>query len=236
MNKLIIAQLVSALFLIITTTNAAADNPVNVSVSASLQPSTWEGKNLNGGTSFDATGNALQLNLNISKGLFYGGLSFQGAEYDFTNGAPNKVSKTVSVQDDDATIKRGEFDLVFGYYIIPQMSLFIDFKTIENNWENDAYSLRYKGAGLGVNGYHPLNKDWLLIGSIGFMGLDIKANGDSIGDGKGSALTIGALYKINQRANFSIRLKAQHNEYDFDQGSEQEHDIAGLVFGISYGL
>jgi hypothetical protein len=236
MKKLLVAQLVSAFFLVVPFKSTVADNSANVSLSASLQPSTWEGKNINDGTSFDANATALQLNLNISKGNFYGGLSFQGAEYKFTGGAPNQVTKTNSTPVDDATINRGEFDLVFGYYIIPKMSLFIDFKTIENDWKDDAYSLRYKGTGLGVNGYHPLNKDWLLIGSIGFIGLDIKANSKSIGDGTGSALTIGALYKINPRANFSIRLKAQHNEYDFDEGSEQEHDIAGLVFGFSYGL
>lgn len=215
---------------------AAAENPVNVSFSASLQPSHWEGENLNGGTSFEADGTATQLNLNIRKGNFYGGLSFQGAKYDFDNGAPNKVNKTTSVQDDDATIRRGEFDLVFGYYVMPQLSLFIDFKTIENNWEDDSYSLRYKGAGFGVNGFYPIQQGWFFIGSIGFMALDIKADGDSIGEGRGSALTAGVLYRINQRANFSIRLKAQHNEYDFDEGSEQEHDIAGLVFGFSYAL
>ena len=116
------------------------------------------------------------------------------------------------------------------------ISVFVDRKTIENNWKDDPYTLRYKGAGFGVNGYHPINQNWLLIGSIGFMSLNIKADSESIGDGSGGSLSIGALYRINPRANFSIRLKSQHNEFEFDQGSKQEHDIGGLVLGFSYGL
>ena len=236
MNKFIKIQLFFVLFTGFSSLAIADGSPVNVSISASLQPSHWEGENLNGGTTFESDATQTQLALNISKGKFYGGLSFQGAEYDFSGGAPNKVSKTTSVQDDDATIQRGEFDLVFGYYFLPQISFFIDFKTIENNWKNDPYSLRYKGAGFGANGHYPINKDWVAIGSIGFMRLDIKANGESIGDGRGSALSVGALYRINPQANFSIRLKAQHNEYDFDEGSEQDHDIGGLVFGFGYAI
>ena len=236
MSKTIISRLVFIFITFCSFASVAAEDTVNVSLSASLQPSTWKGENLNGGTSFEANGTQTQLALNIRKGKIYGGLSFQGGEFEFTNGAPNKVNKTVSVQDDDATIKRGEFDLVFGYYLLPQISFFLDFKTIENNWENDNYTLRYKGAGFGANGYHPINKDWLFIGSIGFMSLDIKADGESIGDGSGGSLSVGALYRINSQASFSIRLKAQHNEFNFDQGSKQEHDISGLVLGFSYSL
>lgn len=236
MNKLLISSLLFLNLVTLSFNSVAANDPANVSLSASLQPSTWKGENLNGGTTYDAKATQAQLALNIRKGQFYGGLSFQGGEFKFTDGAPNKVSKTVSVQDDDVTIERGEFDLVFGYYFIPQMSFFIDFKTIENNWKDDPYSLRYKGAGFGVNGYHPINQDWLFIGSIGFMSLDIKANGESIGDGSGGSLSVGALYRVNPQASFTIRLKSQHNEFDFDEGSKQEHDIGGLVFGFSYSL
>lgn len=236
MNKLLISSLVFVILVTLSFSSIGADSPVNVSLSASLQPSTWKGENLNGGTTFEAKATQAQLAINIRKGQFYGGLSFQGGEFKFTDGAPNKVNKTVSVQDDDVTIERGEFDLVFGYYFVPQLSFFIDFKTIENNWKDDPYSLRYKGAGFGVNGYHPINKDWLFIGSIGVMSLDIKANGESIGDGTGGSLSVGALYRINPQASLTIRLKSQHNEFEFDQGSKQEHDIGGLVLGFSYSL
>ena len=216
--------------------SVASESPVNVSLSAAIQPSTWKGENLNGGSEFEAKGVQTQLALNIRKGSFYGGLAFQGGEFEFENGAPNKVSETAMQVQDDATIRRGEFDLVFGYYFIPQMSVFIDFKTIENNWKDDPYTLRYKGTGFGVNGYHPIDQNWLLIGSIGFMALDIKADGNSIGDGGGGSLSFGALYRINPRANFSISLKSQSNKFDFDQGSEQEHNIGSLVLGFSYSL
>jgi len=236
MRNSIISRIIFINCIILSFSSIAAESPVNVNLSASVQPSTWKGENMNGGTSFEADGRQTQLAINISKNRFYGGLSFQGGKFEFSGGAPNKVGKTLSVQDDDATIKRSEFDLVFGYYFIPRISFFLDLKSIENNWENDSYTLNYKGAGFGLNGYQPINADWLLIGSIGFMKLDIEADGDSIGDGRGASLSVGAIYRINPKANFSIRLKSQHNEFDFDQGSKQEHDIGGLVLGFSYSL
>ena len=214
----------------------ADEAPVNVSFGASVQPARWKGENLNGGTDFETTSSQLQLNLRIRKEKIYGGLSFQGAEFEFKDGAPNKVNENVSVRDDDATIKRGEFDLVFGYYFWPKVSLFIDLKSITNDWKNDGYAVRYNGMGFGVSGYQPINADWVMFGSIGFVNLDIRADSKSIGDGKGSALVIGALYRINQQVNFTVSLKSQHNEYDFDEGSEQEHDIGGLVLGFSYSI
>jgi len=234
-------HMLPALFVLVScvgmSVNAQADDaPINVSFGVSLQPSRWEGDNKNGGSSFDTTATQLQLNLNISKGKYYGGLGFQGAEFDFSGGAPNKVNKTVSVQDDNATIGRGEFDLVFGYYFWSQVSLFLDLKSITNNWKGDNYSLRYEGLGFGVSGFNPINDDWTFFGSLGFINLNIRADGDAIGDGKGSALVVGMQYKISDGNNFTISLKSQHNEYEFDQGSKQDHQIGSLVFGYSHTL
>jgi len=222
--------------LFICTTTVADEAPVNVNLSVSVQPARWKGENLNGGTKFEANSSQLQLNLNVRKENFYGGLSFQGAEFEFSDGAPNKVNKTISVQDDNATIKRGEFDLVFGYYFWPRVSLFIDFKNITNDWKDDNYAVTYKGMGFGVSGYHPINADWVFFGSLGFVGFNIETDNKSIGDGKGSALVAGALYKLSNHTNFTISLKSQHNEYNYDQGSEQDHDIGGLVFGFTYAI
>jgi hypothetical protein len=219
-----------------TTTSMAAESPVKVSFGVSLQPARWQGENLNGGSEFDARASQLQLNLRIRKDKLYGGLSFQGAEFDFDDGAPNKVSDTAVAVDDNVTIDRGEFDLVVGYYLWPKVSLFVDLKSISNDWQGQSYATRYAGLGFGMTGYTPLNKDWLFFGSIGFVGLNIKSGGTDIGDGRGSALVLGFLYRITDNNNFTISLKSQHNEYDFDQGSEQEHDIGGLVFGFSHTL
>ena len=47
-------RLVFTLLLIIFSSSVAAEKPVNVSLSAAIQPSTWKGENLNGGTDFEA--------------------------------------------------------------------------------------------------------------------------------------------------------------------------------------
>lgn len=235
-------QLFLAIFAVASfTTNIAAlaaEAPVNVSLGVSLQPARWQGQNKNGGSDFDANASQLQLNLRIRKDKLYGGLSFQGAEFDFENGAPDKVVdiSTPPLVDDNTTIKRGEFDLVFGYYFWPKISLFVDLKSITNDWQDANYSTRYGGLGFGVSGYTPINKDWLFFGSLGAVNLNIKTGGTDIGDGRGSALALGFLYRITPKNNFTISIKSQHNEYSFDQGVEQVHDIGGLVFGFSHTI
>ena len=236
MKQIMSLSLLLSLFAGVTPAISADDSPTNFSFGVTLQPSRWEGDNKDGGTSFDTTASQLQLNFRVRKGNYYGGLGFQGAKYDFTDGAPNKVNDTVSIRDDDATIERGEFDGVFGYYFWPQVSLFIDLKNITNKWKGDSYSLKYNGLGFGVSGYNPITTDWTFFGSLGFMSLNISADGSSIGDGKGSALVVGLQYRLTANDNISISLKSQHNEYNFDEGSKQDHQIGGLVIGFSHSL
>jgi len=215
-------------------TNAYAQSPVQMSIGANIQPANWEGDNKNGGTSFDAKGGQLRLDLRLSKARFYSGLSFQGGEFDFDDGAPDKIFNAAPAERlDKVTIERGEFDWVFGYYFWPQVSLFVDLKSITNDWKGERYSVNYTGLGVGVTGFNPINEHWILFGSLGFVKLNIESSGDEIGDGRGSAFQIGGLYKINDKANITISLKTQHNVYEFDDNSEQEHDIGGLVFGFN---
>ena len=226
---------ISALILLFHQNCMADDAPPSVSFGASLMPSTWDGTNA-GGSHYKEQATQLQLNFRVRKGNFYTGLSFQGGEFDFNDGAPDIVGENATVTNADVTITRGESDLVLGYFFWPQVSLFIDIKHIHNKWENLSYSVGYKGMGFGVSGFNPINEQWILFGSLGFIKLDLETDSNSIGDGKGSALVIGALYRFTDQIHFSIGLKSQHNELDFDNGSEQENDIGGLVLGISYTL
>lgn len=213
----------------------ADDSPASISFGASLMPSTWDGSN-QPGSNYKQKATQLALNLRVRKGNFYTGLSFQGGEFDFGDEAPDIVGENISLPVSDVTVKRGESDLVFGYFFWPQVSLFVDFKHIHNKWQDRSYANTAKGMGIGVSGFNPINDQWILFGSLGFIKLDVESDDKSIGDGKGSALVIGFLYRLNEQVNFSIGLKSQHNELDFDSGSEQENDIGGLVLGISYTL
>ena len=221
--------------MLIPAVSQADDSPVAVSFGVALQPSTWKGENKNG-SDYEQNATQLQLSIRVRKGGFYTGLSFQGAEYDFEDGAPDKVGPSNALSQDDAKIKRGESDLVFGYFFWSQVSLFVDFKRIHNNWSNDPYSQSYHGMGIGVSGFNPINDKWILFGSLGFINLDVRTDDKSIGDGKGSALVIGTLYKLTDHANLSFSLKSQHNELDFDYGGEQDNDVGGLVLGFDYSL
>jgi len=82
MKKPLIVVIVLLTSMLASFSSMADETPVSVSFGISLQPSRWEGENLNGGTKFDASATQLQLNLNIRKANFYGGLSFQGAEFE----------------------------------------------------------------------------------------------------------------------------------------------------------
>jgi len=236
MKQIISLTLALTLFAGISSEVSADDSPVHFSFGVTVQPSRWTGDNKDGGTSFDTTASQLQLNFRVRKDNYYGGLGFQGAKYDFTDGAPNKVDKIVSIRDDDATIERGELDAVFGYYFWPQVSLFVDLKNITNKWKGDSYSLKYNGLGFGVSGYNPITSDWTFFGSLGFVSMNIIADGSSIGDGKGSALVLGLQYSLTTKDSISISLKSQHNEYSFDEGSKQDHQIGGFVIGYSHSL
>jgi len=224
--------------LILVTSNTPvvfAQSPIQISLGAKIQPANWEGDNKKGGSSFDASGGQFRLDLRLRKERFYSGLSFQGGEFEFDDGTPNKVfSNAPAAISDKVTIERGEFDWVFGYYFWPQVSLFVDLKSITNTWKNERYSAKYSGLGIGVTGFNPINDHWILFGSLGFVKLNIESSGDKIGDGQGSAFEIGGLYNINETINITISLKTQHNVYEFDDQSEQEHDIGGLVFGMNF--
>jgi len=238
MNKknLIITTLLT-FGLIMSVHSRAEESPLDVTFGVNLQPSTWKGDNKPSGTSFDANATQLQLNLRIRKGGFYTGLSFQGASFDFDGAAPEQVTKIgINIPSSNTTVERGEFDLVFGYYFWKQVSFFADFKRITNKWEDTGYSARYNGLGLGVTGWHPVSQNWVFFGSLGFAGLDIETGGDNIGDGDVGTLVLGFLYKATNHSQLTIGLKSQQQTYKFDNGSEQEHGIVGLVLGYSYTL
>lgn len=236
MNKMLVIIPLFIASLSASFASNAEQTPLSVSFGITLQPARWQGENKSGGSDFDANASQLQLNARIKKDKFYGGLSFQGAEFNFSGGAPDIITAAGSQVTNNATIKRGEFDLVAGYYFWPRVSLFVDLKSITNEWQDINYSAKYAGLGVGATGYIPLDADWLLFGSVGVARLNIKTGGSDIGDGQGSALVIGFLYKLTTQSNFTISLKTQHNEYQFDQGPDQVHDIGGLVIGFNHTI
>lgn len=216
------------------------DDPLYITLGARIMATGWEGENKGSSdTSFESeNGGALGLRFLMQKGRLYGGISLQGGEYDFEDGSPDRIFDAPlpigGVSDEEATIERGEIDLLLGYYFWDKVSLFLDLKSVTNEWQDEDYALRYSGLGLGVAGVFPLSGRWTLYGTFGLVPLQIRADGDSIGDGLGSALELGAVWGFARNTNLVLALRNQHQQYDFDNGAEQTHDIGGLVIGINH--
>jgi hypothetical protein len=135
----------------------------------------------------------------------------------------------------EASIERNEFDLLFGYYFWPRVSLFLDFKAINSKWNTLDYKTEFGGIGFGATGFIPLNQNWVMHGTIGIVPAgNVEVNGANKGDGNSGAIEFGAVYSINahNRINFGIKLQSQ--TYEFDDGTEQSHQLNGLYLGYNY--
>jgi len=93
----------------------------------------------------------------------------------------------------------------------------------------------FAGLGAGISGFIPLSERWILFGSFGFVPVgNVEGNGTKIGDGNSGALEFGAVFKFNQRNRLNFGLKSQWQNYEFDDGSKQEHQLNGLFLGYNH--
>lgn len=235
-NSRIAAALLSILFLFATALNAVSAAPVLFSIGGKLEASNWHGSNTDsGGRDFETESGQAGFNASLQKGRFYAGLNIKGGEFEFTDGAPNQVTNETTANSNEETIKRGEFDLMAGYYFWKKYSLFIDFKSVTNEYQDSDYTLVSKGLGIGVSGYQPLSAKWIIFGSIGAVKLDLTVDGKDVGDGTGDALEIGFMYRINERTSLTMSARNQKQAYKFNNGEKQTHEIsAPMVFGINH--
>jgi hypothetical protein len=219
---------------LITGPVASAAETHRFGLGAHLQLSNWKGDNNGTSPDFEANANQLALSLRYQYGRFYSGLSLQDGSFDFTNGAPERNNKTISVATPNVTIDRGEVDLLAGYYFWPQVSLFVDIKNVTNTWRDLGYSEKVTGLGLGISGFALLPNNWIFYASFGIVPLTIETGSDTIGDGNGASLELGTSYTINNHHHVSVGVKSQSQTYNFDNGHKQKHQLGGLVLGYNY--
>lgn len=214
--------------------NVFADS--NLSLSAKLLSSNWEGTNKDSATDFDTTeGGQLGFNIAYQNGRFYTGLNFQGGDYKFDGNAPDQITRTGRQSFTDTTVEHAQFDLIFGYYFWERISLFIDLKSVENKWQNTNQKQNYSGIGFGGSGIWPISSNWSIYGSVGFVPAGkVEANNVEVGDGVSSAFEVGGIYNITQNNRLSFGAKFQTLNYEFDSGDEQENTMNGLFVGYSY--
>lgn len=219
---------------LLVASQASAQSKVQFSFGAKVDLSNWEGENP-GGADFDEKGSMLGVEAKIQYGKWFGGLTLAGGEFDFGTPAPSRPTKPLAARK-ETTIKRGEADLIMGYRFWPRIALFLDIKSVNNEWDADSYKIKYTGLGFGVAGHYPLAPKWTLFGSLGFVPMNIEADGKDVGDATRSALNVGFLYQLTKSLNLSIGLLNQTQTDDYDEGDEQTHNISALTLGINVAL
>jgi len=211
-----------------------ADNSVSLGVT--LNGAEWSGDNGPGRSSFSSTeGGQFGLSANVRLEKFYVGISLQGGDYDFGSDAPDQFTSNGVATASNTEVEHADLDILAGYYFWPQVSLFVDLKGAGSRWKNNGYEQSFGGLGLGVSAFHPLNADWILFGSLGFVNGDVKDDDVSdLGDGKSSSLIVGSAYTIekNQHLNFGFRFRKY--DFDFDDGNQQDFTLNGIFVGYTH--
>ncbi|VAW59320.1 hypothetical protein MNBD_GAMMA11-3434 [hydrothermal vent metagenome] len=206
-------------------------------VGAKVLGAGWGGDNANGSTFNSDNGGQLGLNIAYQLGKFYTGLNLQGGNYDFTGTAPSQFTGSGSVSVGSDRIRQTEIDLLVGYYIWPQISLFVDIKAVENKWQSNNYKQNFGGLGLGITGFNPLNKNWTLFGSLGFVTGDIEDGGKNrVGDGSSSALEVGVVYTLSKNNHLNFGFKFRSYDFKSNNGEQQNYDINALFVGYSHAF
>jgi len=230
--------------------SAAAQGPMSLGLGVKLLGSQWKGDNVDSDTTFESSnGGQFGLNLVFQKSRFYTGFNFQSGNYKFKDDAPDQIRKTDSTYAktpaQDVTIKRGEADILVGYYFWPKVSLFLDIKAISSEWDDNNsdttnYGTDFLGLGLGVSGFIPLTNQWTLFGSFGVVpsGNIKQRNGDKadLGSGSSGALEFGSIFNITNQHRINFGLKSQWQDYKFDdpQSNEQKHQLTSVFLGYNY--
>ena len=139
--------------------------------------------------------------------------------------------------DDDKTISRKDLDLVIGYQVDSQWSLFTGYRFNRTNFSSqDTPSLNKRentlGFGLGASFKVPLAKSMIAFGTAAISGLYSYNNFDENGTGYSAGTEGGLLYSINPKTSVAFRVKYQTSKVSYDPG-EWSHSY--IRFGAHLG-
>ena len=216
-----------------------ADANISITPGARLLPSKWSGENKDTGESFSSSATNLGVNVKVQWRELYGGLSLAGGEHKFDakDYSPARPTATRILVQDPVKINRGEFDLVVGYYVWDYISIFVDIRSKSLKWQDD-YEMNYAGLGAGVTAHYNFSPKWTIFGSLGASSLNIRAkekdvDEEDIGDGRGSAAEVGALFRLTKWINLYGTVKSQRQEYNYDNNISEIHNMGSVTLGVN---
>jgi hypothetical protein len=218
-----------------TQPSQATASDLSLGLGVELLAGGWSGSDAAGDTDFDGGGGQLGLDISLQKRRFYTILGLESGTYTFSGDAPGQVSATETTASSDVKITHTELDLALGYYFWKHVSLFLNLQAVTNKWDNNDYELQYGGFGGGVTGNWPIAKRWDIFGSLSILP-KTSVNGDDkkVGDVSGGEIELGAAYGASDRHRFGLGLRVASQNYDFDAGDDQEHQMAGVFFRYDY--
>jgi hypothetical protein len=214
-----------------------ANSAERLSLGVKLVGAGWEGDNGSSLTDFTSDrGGQVGFNVSYAVDRFYAGLNLQGGDYDFNGRGPDQFNTTGRVPVSNVRVQQNDFDLLLGYYVWPQVSLFADIKAVGNRWSNNGYEQNFSGLGLGISGYIPQSDRWTLFGSLGFIGNGkIKdSNQNVVGDGISTAVEGGAVYKLDDSNHLNMGVKFRQYAFEHLNGSKQDYSVNALFFGFTH--
>ncbi|NOX43725.1 MAG: hypothetical protein GXP19_08360 [Gammaproteobacteria bacterium] len=124
-NNNYITKATTTIILLLLPCVILAESTLDMNLGARHQLTTWEGSNDSTGNKFDADASMIGADFTLRYNKFYGGVSLIGGRYKFKGNAPDRPTRA-NPASTSTTIRRAEFNLIGGYYIIPQLSIFFD--------------------------------------------------------------------------------------------------------------
>ena len=238
MNMKYVSLLLAGTTLIFSSTVHASD--VSLGLGVKVMTTNWMGDNDTSGTDFARRSPQVGFNMVYQRDRLFMGLNLQGGNFLFKDGSPDQVSDAgVTVAGSaEEKVKHTELDLVFGYYLLKNFSMFADAKIIVNEWvdQDPVYKMESSGLGIGASGFIPIGSRFVLYGSAGFVPLTVKTEGTEIGEGRSGALELGGAVNISGHNRLTFGFKGQRQRYEFDNGDTQTHRLNSLFVGYSHNL
>ena len=229
------------------------ETPTSVTIGLKTWYATWEYQSPGGDT------------MDFGSGLMYGpaisirtGDLFVGLSYLTGGGFTDEYTESgyTSYWGDwdeewDYEYDRTDIDLSIGYYLSPNLGMFLGYKTLtigctytyafdpelgssstyEDSWENE-----FSGFALGVTGHTRIGESrMILFGTLSYVSLASEFDGEAGEDFMGPAIEVGLAYALETMPlSFTVGYKYQSYEEDVEDGGKDV--FAGLTLGLNYSF